>query len=258
MALDAKIEQIRAKLGISSPEAWREIEPAQVLAVYGSGLATLNKIRRQLASQGLCLKGDQSPEYWRAVLSNTDAIASSFAIAIDNSEKTPWKFDDIASNEGSKPRPLIVPTVSKSLDTGDYSIVGFEQRITIERKSLGDLYGTLGSGRDRFERELERMASFEVAMVVIEADLLDIMTRPPEHSRVPPSAIQGSIIAYSQRFRNVKWWPLPNRDAAERWAFRQLDRFYRDYTTSLRLEAHSVHGLASVRTGNSVQPGHRG
>ena len=60
-----------------------------------------------------------------------------------------------------------------ALPTGDYSIEGLEDQVTIERKSLADAFGTIGGQRKRFQRELERMTSFKYAAVVIEAGWAD-------------------------------------------------------------------------------------
>ena len=56
----------------------------------------------------------------------------------------------------------------KKLDVGDYSIQGYENRIAIERKSLGDLFGTLGSGHKRFKAELTRSLEYDYFAIVID------------------------------------------------------------------------------------------
>ena len=76
-----------------------------------------------------------------------------FTIAIDTREQQPYAF---------------VGAVTKTLPTGDYSIVGLEDRVTVERKSKVDAYGSLGHGRARFRREFERLSRLDYAGVVIE------------------------------------------------------------------------------------------
>ena len=46
----------------------------------------------------------------------------------------------------------------KGLTSGDYSLIGFENVVAIERKSLADLYSSLTNDRKRFEREFQRLA----------------------------------------------------------------------------------------------------
>jgi ERCC4-type nuclease len=45
-------------------------------------------------------------------------------------------------------------------------VQGFADQIAVERKSLADLFGTLGQGRERFERELVRLSAHQYAAVV--------------------------------------------------------------------------------------------
>jgi ERCC4-type nuclease len=59
------------------------------------------------------------------------------------------------------------------LKTGDYSVIGsdgasYENSIAVERKSIGDLIGSLTGGHDRFKRELERGSELEFFMILIE------------------------------------------------------------------------------------------
>jgi len=141
-----------------------------------------------------------------------------FKIAVDTREQKPFTFSCI------DPPPA---TVAQALKTGDYSVVGFEDRITVERKSLTDLYGSCGQGRSRFEREIQRMAAFQVAAIICEADLYTIVKHPPCQTRLPPKSVLASMIAWTQRYR-VQFWPCPTREFAERTTYRILYRFFCD------------------------------
>lgn len=61
-----------------------------------------------------------------------------------------------------------VETVRSGLKTGDYSIEGYEDQITFERKSVQDLVGTLIGGHQRFLKEMERMQTFKAKYILIE------------------------------------------------------------------------------------------
>lgn len=61
-----------------------------------------------------------------------------------------------------------VETVRSGLKTGDYSIEGYEDQITFERKSVQDLVGTLIGGHQRFLKEMERMQAFKAKYILIE------------------------------------------------------------------------------------------
>jgi DNA excision repair protein ERCC-4 len=124
--------------------------------------------------------------------------------------------------------PLIVSTVRATLASGDYSLDGYADRVAVERKSLADLYGTLGGGRERFERELRRLNEMDYAAVVIEADWSTIINHPPRRSRLTPKSVFRSVVAWQQRWPYVHWWAMPGRDYAEQAAFRILERFWRN------------------------------
>jgi ERCC4-type nuclease len=142
----------------------------------------------------------------------------SLIILRDTREQRGWDFASVA------PPPIVEVA---TLKTGDYSLKGYENQICIERKSLIDAYGTFGQGRTRFQRELERMVTYQFAAVVIEADWHSIVKRPPSRSRLNPKTVVASIAAWSQRF-GVHFWTCPNREFAERWTYRLLERFWKD------------------------------
>ncbi len=147
--------------------------------------------------------------------------ASPFAVVVDTREQRPFAFRDIT---GARGRPLVVASVRAGLKTGDYSVEGLEDVVAIERKSKVDLYGTVGRGRARFKRELDRLAAMEVPAVVLECDLSSLL-RPPERSRVSPSSVLNSLIAWSVRHR-IPVWPCPDRRFAEIVTYRLLQHFW--------------------------------
>lgn len=61
-----------------------------------------------------------------------------------------------------------VEVIRKKLDTGDYSVVGYENSLCIERKAINDTVGTLISNHTRFLRELDRMKSYKEKYILIE------------------------------------------------------------------------------------------
>lgn len=84
--------------------------------------------------------------------------------------------------------------------TGDYSILGFEDRVSIERKEKNDMIGCLTTGRDRFERELVRGMELDYFALVIEASLTDLATGNYRSRMNPKSAVQ-SLVAFSIRYK---------------------------------------------------------
>lgn len=75
-------------------------------------------------------------------------------------------------------------TERATLDTGDYSIKGFETSFAIERKSLLDLAGTMLGGYEgnprkpprRFNLELERMRHYGLAAIIVTATPAEVIT----------------------------------------------------------------------------------
>lgn len=139
-------------------------------------------------------------------------------IIIDTREQVPYAFSGIT------PPPTVEVA---TLASGDYSVKGLEEVVAIERKSLSDCFGSFGQGRERFQRELERLARLRFAAVVIEKDFHIIATRPPARTRLPPKTVIRSMAAWAIRY-GVHFYPCPNRAFAERWTWILLDRFWRD------------------------------
>ena len=109
---------------------------------------------------------------------------SDFIVATDTREQKPYEF-----------RQAEVRT----LRTGDYSVVGLEDRIAIERKQLGELFTIVGRERKRFEREMQRMSRMDYAAIVIEADLGQIL-QGSAFSKVPPKTVISSLLSWSIRY----------------------------------------------------------
>lgn len=159
-------------------------------------------------------------------MNRTDPITVPFTITVDGQEKQRYWFHGLTADADKQYRPLIVPTEWSHLKTGDYSVCGLENLITIERKSLADLFGTLGNHerRERFRREHERMAQMDFACVVIEAGWDQILSGLPE-SGLNPKTIYRTFLSWSQRY-GVPWFAMPDRCLAEITTFRLLEKYW--------------------------------
>lgn len=139
-------------------------------------------------------------------------------VVIDSREQKPFAFEG-----------LDVEIVNGSLTTGDYSLVGLEDRIALERKSLPDLVGCLsGGGRERFERELNRGRALDYFAVVIEAGFSEL-TAKQYRSNMNPHAAAQSIIAFQVRYGVPFLW-AGSRRAAEYLTYWTLQKFLREAT----------------------------
>ena len=128
---------------------------------------------------------------------DTSPGESTVKIVIDSREQSPYGFQDVKYKDTT--------VESGTLTTGDYSLVGFTDAVGIERKSLDDMAGTLTTGRERFERELERSRGMDFFAIVIEADLSHV-ARHCYRSKMAPTAFIQSLFSYQVRFGcHVVW-----------------------------------------------------
>lgn len=134
-------------------------------------------------------------------------------VVVDTREQLPFDF-------------IGFPVLTKpaSLQTGDYSIRGYEDVLCIERKSLGDLAGCMTAGRDRFEKELERMRKMECVAVVVEEPITHIR-KGSYYSRIDPKSFEQSILSMMFRYR-VPFLFGQSRRHAETIAFNCMRHFY--------------------------------
>jgi ERCC4-type nuclease len=101
---------------------------------------------------------------------------------VDSREQTPLGLDPLR-------------TTVAGLDTGDYSIVGLEHVVRVERKSLFDLVGCVGRERERFQREVDRLLAFPVRVLVVEATW-DSIELGGWRGSVTSSQVVGSLIGW--------------------------------------------------------------
>jgi ERCC4-type nuclease len=100
-----------------------------------------------------------------------------------------------------------------TLDAGDYSVCGLEHLIAIERKSLPDLICCCGTERGRFERELQRLLSYQTRCVVVEASWHDLESGG-WRSKLTPQSATGSVLSWIGQ--GVPFLFAGNREAAQR------------------------------------------
>ncbi len=153
-----------------------------------------------------------------------------FTIIVDTREQLPFDFTSVKS-------PAVPFTVARrTLETGDYSVEApltatKSDMIVIERKSLADLYGSVGVDRDRFEREFRRLSEYGYAALVIEATWEQIAD-PNRYLKHPtlmqPKSVVATLVAWSQRY-GVHVFTCPGRVFAEKLTYRLLERWARDH-----------------------------
>lgn len=156
----------------------------------------------------------------------TKVTVCPFAVCVDSREQTPWHFLNV------DPWKIVPLVTDKALATGDYSIAGAESRIAIERKSIQDLLGSITAGRDRFEREFERLAKLEHAAVVVEGDWTQVL-EALRSTKINADSLCGTVAAWSIRY-GVHWWFCFSRRHAEIWSLQILHQWWKQEQRRLK------------------------
>lgn len=141
--------------------------------------------------------------------------ADTMTVIVDTREQRPWTFGGRLRIEHA------------ALPAGDYSLAGFETTVAIERKTLDDYVQSLILQRERFKRECERLRSYELKAIVVEADAGDVFARA-YRSKAAPNAVIATGLAFLQDYGIATIW-AGNREHAEHMAETMLRRFHRKH-----------------------------
>ncbi|MCG3204350.1 MAG: hypothetical protein KCHDKBKB_01065 [Elusimicrobia bacterium] len=133
----------------------------------------------------------------------------SLSIIIDSREQQPYEY---------------LGAAVMALRSGDYSLFGYETKVAIERKSLQDVFNSVGAQRKRFEREVQRLAAMDYAAIVVEATLEECLT-PPPYSQMNPKAVVNTLLAWSVKYRLAVFF-AGNRRFGRAVTYRLLEKFF--------------------------------
>jgi ERCC4-type nuclease len=141
-------------------------------------------------------------------------------VIIDTREKTPFEF----SRHGN----WIGGTQVRKLAAGDYSVVGMERLLSLERKSLTDLITTLMQCRLTFFKSCERLAKYRWRALLVEASYEDIKSPYEEElcTLAHPNAITGSLDALEARYQIPVIYTSRDRALAEEKAASWLSKHF--------------------------------
>jgi len=138
-----------------------------------------------------------------------------FVLVIDTREQNPL-FQ-------KPPKGLFI--VRNTLTVGDYSVLGFENEVSIERKSVLDLLSSLGKNRDRFKEELMILKDYKLKWLVIEGSEDDVLSFHIE-SLMHPNSVRQSLASIEVRL-GIPIYYEPKREKMERWILDRLIKIYR-------------------------------
>ncbi|MCY3008650.1 MAG: ERCC4 domain-containing protein [Planctomycetota bacterium] len=106
---------------------------------------------------------------------------------IDSREQTPLDLEPLT-------------TITESLTTGDYALAACPDVCRIERKSLQDLVACVGSERERFDREVQRLLAYPVRILVVESSWEAIESHEPVfpqwRGKVTRESVLGSLMGW--------------------------------------------------------------
>ena len=125
---------------------------------------------------------------------------SDCVVVVDSREQRPWSLN-----------PL--PTEPGTLTTGDYALRDFPNEVAIERKELSDFVACCGHGRDRFQRELERLKGYRSHAVIIEASWHELAAGE-WRSKLKPQTVLRSLSSWMSAGSLIL--PAGDRAMAER------------------------------------------
>lgn len=140
-----------------------------------------------------------------------------FVVVCDTREKIPYEFS------------TDVEVVSEKLDTGDYTIQGFEDVFAVERKSLPDLLKSITWERERFKAEIVRADALLGFVVVVECPVRDILNWNYKRD-VHPNAVMGTVNNW-EKYHNVEFEWAGSRAEGEQETLDILTRWYDSYRT---------------------------
>jgi DNA excision repair protein ERCC-4 len=109
--------------------------------------------------------------------------ADQFVAVIDTREQIPLNLEPLQTTPGT-------------LATGDYTVLGLESIISIERKSESDMLSCIGADRERFDREVQRLLAYPTRALVVESTWANFEAGV-WRSRVKPEAAIGSLLGWS-------------------------------------------------------------
>jgi ERCC4-type nuclease len=148
---------------------------------------------------------------------------SAVTAIVDTREQTPLDLAPLRVQAGT-------------LSTGDYALAGCDS-VRIERKSLEDLLACVGRERDRFDREIERLRAFEVAVLLVESTWGEIELGQ-WRGKITPAQVEGSLLGWAAKGIQVEL--VGTHERAGRFASRLLYTVARRRYRELRTFADGV------------------
>ena len=148
-----------------------------------------------------------------------------FVIVVDSREKNPYLFETMSIDK----KLYRIPPVRRCLPSGDYSILGYESEISLERKSVSDFIRSITYERKRFEREIEKLTKIRRALVLVEGRFSDvILSGGGVKSLINSESITGTVASWYVRY-GIPFYFVAGREESEKFCFKILSKYYKYY-----------------------------
>lgn len=150
-------------------------------------------------------------------------IPPEFILVVDTNEQVPLFISHGSITKQDYSGELI--STRQSLWLGDYSIKGFETQVTVEWKTIPDLYSSLFSDQKREWSKLSEISRYVHKWLVIGGLESDVL-RFQDFSRVSPNSMRGRLADIEIRLR-IPIYYAQNRLEAERFILYRLVKWFR-------------------------------
>ena len=137
-------------------------------------------------------------------------------LVIDSQEHMGYKFERFTN--------WFAGTIRKRLLIGDYSILGMDGEVVVERKTLPDLVRSIIQERKDFIKRCEGLSALKKKCIVIEGSITSLKT-PYEDSHAHPNAVFGSLLAAQERW-DIPVYFLDNYLLAEEFVASMLCKYH--------------------------------
>jgi len=112
--------------------------------------------------------------------------------------------------------PSHVTLENAALDTGDFALAGLPDAAVVERKTVSDFLGCIGSNRDRFERELARSRHVGAFCIIVEGSLHQCIV---ERGGICEASLLGTVAAWTRRYCPIIFAGDEGRAAELAWRY---------------------------------------
>ncbi len=120
-------------------------------------------------------------------------------LLIDSREKKPLEFK----------HPWITAIEVAKLEVGDYAVRfkdGYSPPVFFERKSIGDLFGTMGKGYKRFKREIGRSQELNAELHIVMEGSYSKILKGYSHSLLEGLSVIKQLLTLRYRYKIEHHW----------------------------------------------------